>query len=816
MHVDFSSSRSMCIRGVAMWKKCVLSLLTGMLILSLLAGCGNGTQELPTKETYAPQEEGVSEAGIQEAVPTEAPKEPYDLMTQEWKPQGKLTNSGNWWKVADYVEHVVFPQEGEESIWYHSASDGVDFYIMVPFYTYENEDSQNGEIVSCDYYINRLNTETMEITCVKPDAGEYLTENTWVEGLAVSGGQMMLFLQQYEGEEKETVHYYAVSLNQDGTCGEAVDLLPVLEQCGLKPENNLGYSGVDWDCQGYFYMTSGAGEAVYVADAAGNLLESWETSKGQTILSKCKSPEGILIWEKEEYEADSITYFYYGPEGMQVLYEGTYDFVTKRAMNSYGELIFIFQSALVRWNASNGTYERIYFGTGMDSNNYVAMLQNSKGEVILITDEGSNVSATVYSLSGPAQTTELTLWVQGVYDYTTQSYINEFVRKHPGVTVKVQEVDFNNKDAEWTRLLADLSAGKGPDLFLIDRPEMLILQEKGVLADLSEVLGKELESNIFPGVLDNGRVDGKLYGMTYNANYWTLMVSEDAWNKETWTIEDAIQVMEGQAQKGMPLEAFQAQWTQDGGQTPMGIFVNLTFDLENSSFLDLEKGECYFDTKEFCRLLEVCKKYGSENVQAMNFIDLDRKAEVRQYVQDGYALTYSGLHTTLPEFSEDMAYFEDNYHCVGYPTNGDCGSYWMCSHMLAVNVQAKGREIIDELLQYLYSKECQMNSLANSGIIVRRDLLANSVVEHVDWTDKPVQYLNNGHLPELETKPDGSTYLEEYLELLDSCVAKPAGAEDIEDILQEEIPAFFHDDKDAETVAEIVQRRVQLYLDEGK
>ena len=555
-----------------------------------------------------------------------------------------------------------------------------------------------------------------------------------------------------------------------------------------------------------------------MADSTGSLIDTLECEEGQILDYKMRSPEGLLIWEKEDMDTDTITYFCYGENGMQILHQGQHEFVTQRCMNEYGEIIYVNQTALVRWKASDGTYERLYVGTGMENNSYRAILQNSQGEIVVLIEDEGRISASSYSLEGPAKTVELNLLVRGVYDYTTRSYINEFVRKHPGVTIKVQEQDWDNKDAEWTQLLAELAAGNGPDLIMLNREELLILKEKGVLADLSEVLPKELEDQIFTGVLDNGRVDGKLYGMTYQAYYNTLMVSKELWQEDTWTVEDVLETIEELEAQGTPIEAFHNTWFQSGGQTGEGILNTMLYDLENSPFLDLEKGECYFDTEEFCRLLEVCKRYGAENVKSVNSIELGKDAEQRKYVKEGTALAYTGstMRCELAEFSADMAGFDNTYRCVGYPTEGESGSFWSCGYAMAVNAKAQDREVIDELLQYFYSEECQMNSLTNDGIIVRKDLLINSVVEHVDWSDVPVQNLGGHTWADLQPKPDGSTYLEEYLELLDSCAAPPSGAEEVETILSEEVDAFFTGDKDDETVAEIIQRRVQLYLDERK
>ena len=55
----------------------------------------------------------------------------------------------------------------------------------------------------------------------------------------------------------------------------------------------------------------------------------------------------------------------------------------------------------------------------------------------------------------------------------------------------------------------------------------------------------------------------------------------------------------------------------------------------------------------------------------------------------------------------------------------------------------------------------------------------------------------------------------EYLDLMDNCTSWP-GRNPIRAIIEEEAEAFFSGNKDARTVAGIIQSRVQVYLDEHR
>lgn len=67
----------------------------------------------------------------------------------------------------------------------------------------------------------------------------------------------------------------------------------------------------------------------------------------------------------------------------------------------------------------------------------------------------------------------------------------------------------------------------------------------------------------------------------------------------------------------------------------------------------------------------------------------------------------------------------------------------------------------------------------------------------------------------MELKPDGTSYLEEYMAFLESCVPEPAYPSRISTILWEELDGYFSGYRSIEDTVDVIQNRVQLYLDEG-
>ena len=721
-------------------------------------------------------------------------REPVDSLTQEWKSAEEKKKTEQWWQAVDYKKDLIqHPDSYEQCNWSYYAVEGADCYILA---TYGREG-----------YLNHIDGNTLEIDCEKLSVEGLKADTFLFVGLEVMSGIPVAFIQQWDDAMEETLHYYAGRVNEDGTVELSTDILPAMQEAGIKLEKNYMFTDVKADERGYYYVRNESGAEVYVIDENGNFLYTMESPDGSRnpLRSSYKTAEGVRIFEVANLQDESNSTFYYNEEGIEVLCKSTYEYVNARCMNPYGEIYYFSQGNMVCWNLVDGTLENVYMGTGTEiAETCKAMLYNAAGDVLVFCDGGDSTYVYVLSRNVLKEKVKITVAAVPYADYYFKSYASVFSREHPEVNIEIEEI---NEDG-WTRTMADLAAGQGPDMLLLDRERMIILQKKGVLADLSDVLPTEVTEQIFEGVLQQGSVDGKLYSVIYAASPITLMVSDKVWDKDTWTVEDVLQIIEEREQAGTPITNFVAKQYED---SPDSMFSSFVQDLEHSSFLDLEAGECYFDTEEFRHLLEVCKKYGvvSAKEDSKNLDVILR--ECRKKVLSGDALAYSSMVLDLFRFGENMEALGEDYICVGYPTEAESGSYLSCYKGIAVNAKTANREAIDEFLQYVMNEE---NQRETGGLMVRKDVMRNNVVK-AEWDNSYEFYCGNKSYRSLVTKEDGSTYVEDYIAFLDSCAAWPTEADAIRAIIWEEVEAYFNGDKDVETVTDIIQSRVKLYLKEN-
>ncbi len=389
-----------------------------------------------------------------------------------------------------------------------------------------------------------------------------------------------------------------------------------------------------------------------------------------------------------------------------------------------------------------------------------------------------------------------------------EEYVARYCEKYPGLEFVIEtSKPGEDRDMILNRLLADISQGNGPDILVLSRRTLEIFQENGALAELSGALPEELTGQIFDSVLGQGRIGDGLYGVAWEASVQTLLVPEKAWAEETWRVEDVLSLLEEREEQGEPYE----RWLSISySLTAEQMLFDLTLQgIEGRvpSLVDMEQGKCFFDTSEFIRLLEICKKYGE--VPGSRALMSEEECYTEVESEKALALLCDG---DLKEFSRIMTMCEEGYHCVGYPTEDVCGSYVNCSRFMAVNAGTKNYDIAVGFLKEMLGESVQRKDFGISS--VRRDVLMENIVEHPSFCETPVFMHEEKQYTSLEGKKDGSSWVREYVELLDKGVPGSWELSEIQKIVMEEATAYFNGDKSAGAVAEVIQSRVSLYLDE--
>lgn len=659
------------------------------------------------------------------------------------------------------------------------------------------------EYFICTYDLNTKEQESREISF-----------DYYPYGGAVTDDGQLVFFREVSNEEI-VENYYAVYMDLSGNVSTMLDLYPAMEEFGVGPNDMLGY--VEYDNRGYFYVRDERKPRVGVIDGTGTLIDTMELAleRPEAVTGTMKTWDGTVVFEISGIKGtDKVTtLFWYDDQkpGISILGDigAGGETVSPRYISQYGEIYYSTGSNLVRWNWKTGVREKIFdcSANGLSKGvSWKYCIINEAGQLFLLDVSGDITQ--LYAFSDTEPVYEGTIKIADIYNIQESEYVKScaasFSRKNPLYHVEYELADHD-------RIINEIVSGNGPELLVVNREDLETLYEKGVIEELSSVLSEETREQIYASVLEAGQIDGKQVGLAWSGDGDTLYVSRDVWQKDNWNVKEFVNLVEEREGELDDIFVGLTPWVQD----PFSTFRRIAMmDLKNSPFLDWEKGECYFDSELFRKTLELSMRYGKVvKNYSVNDQDAYQDAGIQE-LKEGRALAYAGWGPgDINLFSQEMTKLGDDFYSVGYPTGERSGTFVLTNMFLVVNAKADSKDAIYDFLRYCYDYDTQR---AADTWNVRKDVMRTFVVPSGSdiW---PWMFNTGGGIGTmLVGKPDGSSWLEEYLECMDGSVPIPTKSQEVYDMIQEEVEYYFDGARGIDQTIDVLQRRVQLYLDEHK
>ena len=178
-----------------------------------------------------------------------------------------------------------------------------------------------------------------------------------------------------------------------------------------------------------------------------------------------------------------------------------------------------------------------------------------------------------------------------------------FHAAHPDVTVELKQyADSTNYD---TQMIADLAAGKAPDVYVLKNLKNFVTYQSGKqLVDVSDV-AKGLSDKV--GGLADYQVDGKTYAIPYRQDSWVLFYNKDLFAKAGVTVPDGSWTWDdyATAAKGLHTKL------KAGGSKAYGDYEHVWqstvqgFALAQTPGASLESGDFGFLKPYYSRVLDL-------------------------------------------------------------------------------------------------------------------------------------------------------------------------------------------------------------------
>lgn len=384
--------------------------------------------------------------------------------------------------------------------------------------------------------------------------------------------------------------------------------------------------------------------------------------------------------------------------------------------------------------------------------------------------------------------------------------IADFNKTNDTYRIVIKNYDLYNTMEDYSlgsiQLHNDIISGNMPDILLVNSTMNIdYLANKGLLVDVGELISKDKElANIeyLENVFQAFSVNDTLYTVVPSFSVSTMIARKDmVGNRTSWTMPEFLEYMDTLPDD---IDPFGFPLLQD-----TMIYYLLQYCAED--FLDMNTGTCHFDSPEFIAWLEFAKTFPAELNESF-WNDYDWNAQERIF-RDKKAVLMSNFIWNMEELVYDIhGTLGSEASFVGFPglsgnssvIISDCDGFLLSSH-------SKNLEGAWSFVRYFLTEEYQTDNQTDQLPVMKKtfeEQLAQAAA-------KPYK-IDDGTILE----PFSQKEIDEIRDFIYSIEKRTYNDGNVHQIVTEEANSFFAGDKSAKEAAEIIQNRVQLYLDESR
>ena len=668
-------------------------------------------------------------------------------------------------------------------------------------------------------------------------------------------------MNKYDYPSTDMSTAYLMHVAADGSTIANVDLS--VTDDGTDEEDGMGsnISSFAVDAAGNLYVTDY--NYIYVLDAEGKLLFKIDDSQYSGSLCRLQPDQVGILWYNyatgtAESTDENGQFFIpvdletktWGekikmPANIWNVYPGddAYDFYYRNNDNIYG---YTFASdtkdKLVDWMACD-----------VDTSNMYDSGMLSDGRVVGMTQDWSSDTAACQLIvlhridaSEVKEKTVLTLACMGL-DWSLRSKIVEYNKSND--QYRIQVVDYSeyatddDYNAGITKLTTEIISGSVPDLFLTSNLPIDKYAAKGVVADLYTFMdgGSGLSRDYFvPQVLKAIEKEGKLYELPTKFSVETAYALSSIVDQyDTWNVA-AVQDAMTQLQEGATV--FSTGWTKSS-------VLNNCLTRNLAAFVDWTTGKCTFDSEAFQQLLAFCNSfpddsssddgiaYSSEAATVDTMDDPVWESDATR-ILSGKQLMATTSFYGFEDYIYNIYPVKDKVTFVGYPSeSGEPGNSFYIQCPMAISSVTK---YPDAAWDFVSTMIRQTNEDAESmyafpisqeafdkkmTAVMTEQYQLDENGEQVDWDEDgepdkmsigSYEVVENGESTWQEVYALTQEDVDQILSVINSATGIVDYDDEILSIVSDEVSAYFAGDKDVQTTANMIQSRVNLYVQEQR
>ncbi len=465
--------------------------------------------------------------------------------------------------------------------------------------------------------------------------------------------------------------------------------------------------------------------------------------------------------------------------------------------------------------------------------NWVQVLAGSPDGSVLISERSRNYRNNKLALLTPNPAGNVI--EKYVVNFASVSLSNEMIdaiisfnKQNDDYRIIFNDYSVYNTDEDYragiNQLNNDIISGKVPDILLLSELDSSIYTSKGLLQDIGVLMENDEEFNreeYYANIL-TATSDGEgIYSIIPSFSINTYAGKESIFGDGTSLTMERL----NEIRKEYPDAKVFTDMTR---ADILNTFANFAID----KYIDKEEGTCSFDSDEFISVLEFINSFPEEidwNSYYGDMTEEDYMAIELQYFEDRTLLRSHYLSGFDNQYGLNLFGEEASY--IGFPVPEGTGSLIQPVSELAISSKSKVQVVVWDFIKYIISYEYQKENTLYRFSINRRvneelakEALENSrkQFENNDSNDiifgelegtenNPQDILNELYRGKQLTQADVDKIFD-LIEKVDT-VQKPN--EEITKILLEDTADYFAGQKTAREVAQTIQSKMTIYINEN-
>ena len=758
---------------------------------------------------------------------------------------GRLSNAGDRIYVTDYsqddyIEVLSFNYDGSDrrsvklpltdsdntSSYYQDVCADKDgnVYSVLNLYHYSEDDMvlydegdpgedeiANGEMIEGTETTKEVSEEvteepTEESEEASEEASEESSEDADEDGNTISD------------EEGESDEYYLVKYDKDGNLVYKEDL--VAKFSGDEPYFNVNDLCVTDD-------------GVVLLCIENQVVSYTEDTGFKEIVGKGQGND-YNYYEFQKGFNGQMFVTYYGDNGVCL---STFDVATgkigepSKAISGYGDFAYFGGSgydlyisdeeAIYGYDLASDSKTKLldYVDSDLEltgSTNQAVAISDVEFIVCLSDEDGYYKAYRLTKVAPEDVQVKKIITLGGYYvDYDVRRQVSAFNKNNNEYKIKI--VDYSSYDEEGEsygtgsdKLNMDIVSGNVPDIILISN-QMPVdsFINKGLFQDLTPYFEKDpdiSESDLLTNIYDAFKVNGKSYQVVPSFQIGTMAVKTKFTDgKDVLSFDDCKKLIE---QTGVNKQKAFGYMTRE-------TFLDYGLRFAGNNYIDWENKTCHFDGDAFVDFLEFSSEF-MEEIPESAYDDY----KDTMYVSEESLFSITILNTFRSFNENTQAYFGGDVSYVGYPNDfGVNNSIIYPTYRFGISAQSKNKDAAWDFVKTFYSDKFQESVYEfpiKKSVFEKRAKDATERPYYMDGDEK-VYYDEYTYIGGEDTilRPMTQEEVTEVVNYIKSLSLVFSNNESVNKIIFEEASAYYSGQKSAKEVADIIQSRVSIYVNEN-